>query len=151
MQSLIDALPAGAKVRFFHGLATDAIEALYSLAGALLFPSHAEGFGWPIAEALACGCPVLTTGQAPMQEVGGPHAHYLPRLAGGSDATAWATDGARMLCVVLDRPGAERDAAARAGIEWTRRFDAQRAIDGYLRIYESVLYGWVPPADRAAL
>ena len=148
VQSLIDALPVAGKVRFFHGLATDAIEALYSLAGALLFPSHAEGFGWPIAEALACGCPVLTTGQAPMQEVGGPHAHYLPRLANGSDTTAWATDGARLLCALLDRPGAERDAAARAGIEWTQRFDAQRAIDGYLRIYESVLQGASHTAGR---
>ncbi len=151
VQSLIDALPPAGKVRFFHGLATDAIEALYSLAGALLFPSHAEGFGWPIAEALACGCPVLTTGQAPMQEVGGPHAHYLPRLMGESDVAAWATEGARLLCAVLDRPDAERDVAARAGIEWTQRFDAQRAIDGYLRVYESVLYGLARAADRVDL
>ncbi len=148
VQSLIDALPAGGKVRFFHGLATDVIEALYSLAGALLFPSHAEGFGWPIAEALACGCPVLTTGQAPMLEVGGPHAHYLPRLMGESDVAAWATEGARLLCAVLDRSGAERDAAARAGIEWTQRFDAQQAIDGYLRIYESVLQGALQTTGR---
>jgi glycosyltransferase involved in cell wall biosynthesis len=51
---------------------------LYNQAAALLFPSHAEGFGWPILEALACGCPVVTTDAAPMTEVGGQAASYIP-------------------------------------------------------------------------
>ena len=44
---------------------------LYNGASAFLFPSFAEGFGWPIAEAMACKCPVITTNEAPMTEVGG--------------------------------------------------------------------------------
>jgi glycosyltransferase involved in cell wall biosynthesis len=44
---------------------------LYSGAAALLFPSLYEGFGWPILEAQSCGCPVITTGRAPMTEVAG--------------------------------------------------------------------------------
>lgn len=147
-QSLIDALPAVGQVRFFQRLDTDTIEALYSLAAALIFPSLAEGFGWPIAEALACGCPVITTGEAPMNEVGGPHAHYLPRLPGADDPSAWAIQGAEVLCRLLDRPAAEREAASQAGVEWARRFDAHRAIEGYLKIYASVL-GGMPSSDRA--
>ena len=119
--------------------ANDVLEALYSLADALLFPSLAEGFGWPIAEGLACGCPVLTTGEAPMNEVGGLHATYLPRLAGPNDMAAWAAHGAEVLIGLLDRPRDDRDAASNAGIEWCRRFDTERAIDAYLRIYETVL------------
>jgi glycosyltransferase involved in cell wall biosynthesis len=140
VQALLDALPSEAKVRFFHGLDTDAIEALYSLASVLLFPSHAEGFGWPIAEALACGCPVITTDEAPMTEVGGPHAHYLPRWSGGTaEILPWAEHGARLICAVIDRSPEAQTQAARAGIEWTARFDAAQAIENYLNIYAAVL------------
>ena len=53
------------------------LRALYSVARFLLFPSLAEGFGWPIAEAMACGCPVVTSKRAPMTEVGGEAALYI--------------------------------------------------------------------------
>ena len=43
----------------------------YNGANALLFPSLIEGFGWPIIEAQACGCPVITTDADPMREVSG--------------------------------------------------------------------------------
>lgn len=139
LDQLVRAIAAPGEVRFLRGIDNDALEALYSLSGALLFPSLAEGFGWPIVEAMACGCPVLTTGEAPMNEVGGPHAHYMPRLTGPSALEGWARHGAALLCSVLDRPEAERQFAAEAGIEWTRRFHADKAIDSYLAFYEEVL------------
>lgn len=53
------------------------LEAAYSLAEALIYPSLAEGFGWPIAEAQACGCPVFTSNRAPMTEIGGDASIYF--------------------------------------------------------------------------
>ncbi|MGJ4952567.1 glycosyltransferase [Bradyrhizobium sp. HKCCYLS20291] len=50
------------------------IEALYTEARALLFPSLDEGFGWPIIEAQACGCPVVTSDREPMRSIAGPAA-----------------------------------------------------------------------------
>jgi glycosyltransferase involved in cell wall biosynthesis len=47
------------------------LEALYNCALALLYPSRSEGFGWPIIEAQACGCPVVCSDREPMSEVGG--------------------------------------------------------------------------------
>jgi glycosyltransferase involved in cell wall biosynthesis len=47
------------------------VQALYSRAEALLFLSTSEGFGWPIIEAQACGCVVITTDSPPMSYVGG--------------------------------------------------------------------------------
>ncbi len=47
------------------------LEALYSTAMALLYPSRFEGFGWPIIEAQACGCPVICADREPMSEIGG--------------------------------------------------------------------------------
>jgi glycosyltransferase involved in cell wall biosynthesis len=53
------------------GRSNEQLQALYSCALAMLFPSLEEGFGWPILEAQACGCPVVTTGRRPMNEVAG--------------------------------------------------------------------------------
>jgi glycosyltransferase involved in cell wall biosynthesis len=49
----------------------DTLEALYNRALALLFPSRFEGFGWPIIEAQACGCPVICGDREPLPEVAG--------------------------------------------------------------------------------
>jgi glycosyltransferase involved in cell wall biosynthesis len=55
----------------------ESLRALYSSATALLFPSLYEGFGWPIIEAQACGCPVFTSNRPPMNDVGGKAAIYM--------------------------------------------------------------------------
>jgi glycosyltransferase involved in cell wall biosynthesis len=62
------------------------LRALYSTAAVMLFPSLAEGFGWPIIEAQACGCPVVTSNRAPMTEVGGEAAIYIEPEDPGSAA-----------------------------------------------------------------
>lgn len=59
----------------FIGVITDRqLQALYSRAEVLIFPSLREGFGWPIIEAQACGCPVITSDLPPMNEIAGPAA-----------------------------------------------------------------------------
>ncbi|WP_420238877.1 glycosyltransferase family 4 protein [Telmatobacter bradus] len=45
------------------------LEALYNRADALIFPSRYEGFGWPLIEAQACGCPVIASNIKPFYEV----------------------------------------------------------------------------------
>ncbi|MBC7941306.1 MAG: glycosyltransferase, partial [Chitinophagaceae bacterium] len=139
LQPLVASVPTPGSVRFVSGVANAELEAIYAVAGALLFPSLAEGFGWPIAEGLACGCPVITTAEAPMNEVGGPHAHYLPRLASPADLPAWSDQAAALLCEVLDRPEALRAQARADGMAWARRFDTGQAIERYLDIYIAVL------------
>jgi len=50
---------------------------LYSLAEMFLYPSLCEGFGLPILEAQACGCPVLTSNVTACPEVAGDGAHIV--------------------------------------------------------------------------
>lgn len=45
------------------------LSALYRGASVFVFPSLAEGFGFPPLEAMACGCPVITTAEASLPEV----------------------------------------------------------------------------------
>jgi glycosyltransferase involved in cell wall biosynthesis len=48
---------------------TPVLEALYNQATALVFPSRFEGFGWPIIEAQACGCPVICGNATQLPEI----------------------------------------------------------------------------------
>ncbi|UCG34870.1 MAG: glycosyltransferase family 4 protein [Candidatus Omnitrophota bacterium] len=47
------------RIRQFVGLHNDRLLEIYNLADALVMPSFAEGFGWPVLEAMGCGCPVI--------------------------------------------------------------------------------------------
>jgi glycosyltransferase involved in cell wall biosynthesis len=139
VRTALTQLPLTARVEFLHGINNIALQAAYSSARAFLFPSLAEGFGWPIVEAQACGCPVITTDDAPMNEIGGPHTCYLPLLRAQGDAQAWAEHGAAALSNLLALPPAERQRLVDAGVAWSKRFDTQVATDHYLRIYQQVL------------
>lgn len=62
---------------------TDArIGALLRTSRAMLFPSFAEGFGLPVAEALAAGTPVISSNLAALRETGGDVPDYLDPLDG---------------------------------------------------------------------
>lgn len=71
MVAVMAALGLTARVQVIVGATNAALRAAYSNAEALLFPSLAEGFGWPIIEAQACGCPVITSNVSPMSDVAG--------------------------------------------------------------------------------
>jgi len=53
------------------------LAALYRGARCLVYASLYEGFGIPVAEALACGCPVVTSRGSPMAELAGDDAVYV--------------------------------------------------------------------------
>lgn len=63
-------------VRLLH-LTDEELRAAYSGALALVYPSLYEGFGLPIAEAMACGCPVITCRNSSIVEVAGDAVLYI--------------------------------------------------------------------------
>lgn len=50
---------------------------LYNQAQAFIYPSLYEGFGLPVLEAMACGCPVVVSGISSLPEIGGEAAVYV--------------------------------------------------------------------------
>ncbi len=119
-----------------HGLANDVLaidhpddaqlRCLYGAASALLFPSRYEGFGWPILEAQACGCPVAAVDRPPMSSVAGEAAVYIDPER--------PAEAAQCIMVGLDQAQALRD----AGFRNLRRFDKRSVIEAYLATYRSV-------------
>jgi glycosyltransferase involved in cell wall biosynthesis len=97
----------------------------------LLFPSWEEGFGWPIIEAQACGCRVLTSNRQPMMEVGGEGAVY----ADPEDLGALASAMGRL----LDAPPANRQALVDCGLRNAARFSTEQMIYGYAELYRRLL------------
>jgi len=102
------------------------LQALYSLADGLLFPSWQEGFGLPIAEAQACGCPVFTSNRPPMTEVGGDGAAYIdpadPRGAAQQIASIWP----------------DRASIAARGLTRSAEWNPRLMIDRYLSLYARI-------------
>jgi glycosyltransferase involved in cell wall biosynthesis len=141
IRAAIAKIPQKGRVVFLGSVESATLQALYSGARVFLFPSLAEGFGWPLVEAQACGCPVITTDEAPMNEVAGAAACYLPRLAAPTDIEPWARHGAVALQGLLSESPAGKAQRREAGLAWAKRFDQNATIDAYLAIYERVLHG----------
>ena len=66
-----------ANVRWLGDVPDRELAALYRGARCLVYASLYEGFGIPVAEALACGCPIVTSRDSAMEEVAGPDATYV--------------------------------------------------------------------------
>lgn len=64
------------RVHFYTNVSHDDLVKFYNTAHAFVFPSFYEGFGIPVAEAMKCGCPVLTSTSSSLPEVGGDAALY---------------------------------------------------------------------------
>jgi glycosyltransferase involved in cell wall biosynthesis len=112
----------------YSEVSNEDLRAAYSLSQGLIFPSLQEGFGWPVLEAQACGCPVFTTARAPMTEVGGRGAVYLD-----------PSDTAGAAKIIVD--GLRRcDAIRLAGLENIQRFGVEQMIQGYLNAYRKLMH-----------
>lgn len=102
------------------------LAALYRRARMLLFPSLAEGFGLPVAEAMACGAPVVTSNCSSMPEVAGGAA----MLVDPKDVS----DIADAMERVLADPGLRRDLRER-GFESAARFSAENLVPRLIEVY----------------
>ena len=107
------------------------VAAVYRRAALVLQPSAAEGFGLPVAEALACGVPLLASDIPVLREIGGDAPSYRPV----GDLAAW-TAAALFL---LHEPPTASDARRAAGIARAHLFSWTTHVDRLAEIHREVL------------
>jgi alpha-1,3-rhamnosyl/mannosyltransferase len=101
-------------VRWLGPAPESTLRLAYRASNILLFPSHYEGFGLPVLEAMASGLPAVTSGAGGLTEVGGDAAIVV----GGREVRPYT----EAVCRVAG--DAElRQTMSRTGIAWASRFD----------------------------
>ena len=99
---------------------------LYTLAEVLAFPSIYEGFGLPVLEAMACGCPVITSDRGALPEISGSH---CPRV----DPYDVTQISSGILKIITDQ--SYRDELVQEGYKWCKSFTWEKAASQFLHTY----------------
>ncbi|RYY53768.1 MAG: glycosyltransferase family 1 protein [Chitinophagaceae bacterium] len=136
LKSLAAGVTSPGRVIFLSSPPDELVKQAYRGAEIFLFPSLAEGFGWPIAEAMASGCPVITSNEAPMNEVAADAALYIPVM--GKDKTAWLRESVPVLEEAMQLPAKQRGLLIAAGIQNAARFNGDVSLDDMERIYKDI-------------
>jgi glycosyltransferase involved in cell wall biosynthesis len=103
---------------------TSDLVSLYNGAQCLLFPSLYEGFGLPILEAMACGCPVVTSNTSSMAELVGKSAILVN------------PSSPEKIAIAINQALRQRPELVRRGLERAKKFTWERAARQTLKVYE---------------
>ena len=122
-------LGLGEEVIFAEYVSDAELAAYYSSAVALVLPSLYEGFGLPLVEAMACGCPVIASNCSSLPEVAGDAGLFIDP----HDADGLAQAMRRM----VTEP-ALREQLMEKGFERVQRFSWDRAAQETLQVYRKV-------------
>jgi glycosyltransferase involved in cell wall biosynthesis len=122
--------PVADRIHLSGFVADEDLPALYSLADIFAYPSHYEGFGIPVIEAMACGTPVVCANNS-----------CLPEVAGDSALQVTATDTlalAEALAQLANNPDL-RAHTIQAGFHQAQKFTWQAAAERLLAVYQRFL------------
>jgi glycosyltransferase involved in cell wall biosynthesis len=108
-------------------VSNEELNALYSQTDALVFPSFIEGFGWPVIEAQACGCPVIASDIEILKEIAGDGACYVSL----SDIPTAAV----VIRGFLALSAMEKKAQIAKGCQNAARYSVSRLLEEYLEVY----------------
>lgn len=102
----------------------DELVMAYNIADVLVYPSVSEGFGWPIIEAMACGCPVVAANAGSIPEISGGAAILLEP----HNHTGIANEIDEII-----RDVEKREMLIKLGLDNAKRFSWSSTVDGILR------------------
>lgn len=120
------------RIVFLDYVPLEELPHIYSCAEAFVFPSLYEGFGLPLIEAMACGCPVVTSDIPPIREVCGDSVYYVNPYDTESIAGA--------IYRILTDPSLRENFRVR-GIDRTKAFSWEKSADEHVKIFEEVMKG----------
>jgi len=127
IHAAIERSPFRSDIRCLGFVPDTQLPELYRAADVFVYPSLYEGFGMPPIEAMACGCPVISSTRGSLGEV-----------VGGAAATIEPNDihsMARELYILATDSGA-RNRLRAAGMAQAQKFDWNRNAAETLRVYE---------------
>jgi glycosyltransferase involved in cell wall biosynthesis len=124
-----EASPVRQRIHFAGFVADEDLPALYSQAAAFAFPSHYEGFGIPVLEAMACGTPVVCADNSSLPEVAGDAA----LLVDAADVHGLAEAMHRLLV-----DSSLRERLIGRGFEQAKKFTWEEAARRLLDVYRKV-------------
>jgi glycosyltransferase involved in cell wall biosynthesis len=127
IHAVIDASPFRSEIHRLGFVPAEELPDWYRAADLFVNPSLYEGFGLPPLEAMACGCPVLTTTRGALGEVVG-------EAAGKLDPER--SEGIQEAMASLAASAPERERLRAAGLVQARRFDWNAAASATLAVYE---------------
>ncbi len=121
-------IPAGDGVHLLGEVPDRQLPRLYSDALALVYPTHYEGFGLPVLEAMKCGCPVITSCDPAVREVAGGAAIHTSSPREIADAMRAIATNPRL-----------RNVLRGCGLERAADFSWSRTARETHTVYEEVL------------
>ncbi len=119
-------------VHFLGFVPLDALPWLYNGASLFVYPSLYEGFGLPVAEAMACGVPTITSNQSSLPEVAGDAALCIDPQQPQALAQA-------MHEVLSSRE--RQDDMRNKGLQQSARFRWDKTAAATMQVYQDVLTG----------
>jgi glycosyltransferase involved in cell wall biosynthesis len=129
-------LGVAARVHMLENVPMTDIAALYAGAIMASYPSHYEGFGIPMLEAIAAGVPVVAATGSCLEEAGGPGGVYVNPL----DVEQFAAEANRLL-----NDSTLRRSMVAEGRKYIARFDADNFGRGLISVYSNVLQKPITP------
>jgi len=127
LHSLAADLGISADVIFVGGVQLEETARFYQAADVFVYPSFNETFGLPILEAMACGCPVVTSGTSAM-----------PETAGGAAVLADPKDPASIASAIAEAAAPGRDRLRDAGLKRASQFTWGATAASTLDVYREV-------------
>ena len=127
LHSLAADLGISADVIFVGGVALEETAHFYQAADVFVYPSFNETFGLPILEAMACGCPVVTSDTSAM-----------PETAGGAAVLADPKDPASIASAIAEAAAPGRDRLRDAGLTRASQFTWGATAASTLDVYREV-------------
>jgi glycosyltransferase involved in cell wall biosynthesis len=127
LRSLATELGISADVVFVGGVQLEDTVPFYRAADVLVYPSFNETFGLPILEAMACGCPVVTSDTSSM-----------PEIAGGAAVLSDPKHPESIARAIIDAVGPGRDRLRDAGLRRAGQFTWGAMAASTLDVYREV-------------
>ena len=126
--SLIQTSSFRENIHKFNELSEKDLLYFYNAASCLIFPSLYEGFGLPVVEAMACGCPVVCSNSTAIPESAGGAA-----LLCGPDEEEWIK-----AIIKMTNNENQRNKFIKKGLERVKQLSWERTVEEMLKTFESI-------------